>query len=297
MIKRTLYFGNAAWLRCQNKQLVVEYKERENKSAPMEDIGLVIIDHPQVGITQGAANALLENKAAVLWCDQKHLPHGLLLPMYGHHAHTQKIRTQLEASAPLKKRLWQQCIQFKIRNQAAVLERFGFEVQNMRHWADKTGSGDPKNCEAKAAAYYWRCLLDKYDGITRGRFEGPPNHLLNYGYAVLRALIARCLVISGCLPALGIHHRNKYNPFCLADDMMEAYRPIVDQYIFEHLGDLAPQPDLTKDDKIMLLKIPVLDVDMGGTVRPLAVAAQHTSASLMQCFEGEKRKLALPQIK
>jgi CRISPR-associated protein Cas1 len=160
-------------------------------------------------------------------------------------------------------------------------------------------SGDTGNAEGQAAAVYWAMLFEETEYFTRGRFDMPPNNMLNYGYAILRGVIARNLVGSGMLPVLGIHHRNKYNSFCLADDIMEPYRPFVDQLIVELMqepGFDCPE-ELTKELKTKLLQIPVIDVEIGGMSSPLMVASQRTTASLMRCFEGESRKIMYPELK
>ena len=299
MIKRTLYFGNPVRLRMQQTQLIVEYFDSsESKSVAIEDIGIVVIDHPQVSVTHGLMNALIGNNAAILWCDDHHLPNGLVLPMSGNHVFTEKLRYQLNATEPLKKQLWKQTIQQKILNQAAVLERLGKNTENMKYWANSVNSGDPENYEARAAAYYWKNMFDEQDKFTRHRYGDAPNNLLNYGYAILRAVVARSLVASGCLPALGIFHRNKYNAFCLADDIMEPYRPYVDVLVLQILEDADANFDgeLSKEIKQKLLQVPVIDVLLDKEKSPLMVGMQRTTASLMKCYEGEARKILYPEL-
>ena len=299
MIKRTLYFGNPVRLRMQQTQLIVEYFDSsECKSVAIEDIGIIVIDHPQVSVTHGLMNALIGNNAAILWCDDHHLPNGLVLPMSGNHVFTEKLRYQLNATEPLKKQLWKQTIQQKILNQAAVLERLGKNTENMKYWANSVNSGDPENYEARAAAYYWKNMFDEQDKFTRHRYGDAPNNLLNYGYAILRAVVARSLVASGCLPALGIFHRNKYNAFCLADDIMEPYRPYVDVLVLQILEDADANFDgeLSKEIKQKLLQVPVIDVLLDKEKSPLMVGMQRTTASLMKCYEGEARKILYPEL-
>ncbi|CAD5249032.1 MULTISPECIES: type II CRISPR-associated endonuclease Cas1 [unclassified Imperialibacter] len=299
MIKRTLYFGNPAYLKKQQDQLVVDFKDevRPSASVPIEDIGLVVLDHQQVSLTHGLANALISNNAALLFCDERHLPNGLVLPMSANSLFTEKLRAQLDASAPLKKQLWKQTAQAKIRNQAAVLTELGLPTDNMQRWAEQVGSGDPVNLEGRAAAWYWKNLFEHVDHFTRHRYGEPPNNMLNYGYAILRAVVARSLVGSGCLPAMGIHHRNKYNAFCLADDIMEPYRPYVDRLVLDMVHTMEDLPEeLGKEEKARLLAVPTLDVHLDGMKSPLMVAMQRTTASLMACYEGESRTLAYPQM-
>jgi CRISPR-associated protein Cas1 len=220
------------------------------------------------------------------------MPVGLMLPLCGNTTQNERFRDQLDASQPLKKQMWQQTVQAKIENQAAILKACrGAEVRNMLKWVDEVRSGDVDNMEARAAAYYWSNLFKEF---KRDREGEPPNNLLNYGYAVLRAVIARALVSSGLLPTLGIHHHNRYNAYCLADDIMEPYRPYVDKLVFEMFD--SGIVELDKEAKAKLLSIPVLDVSIDGQRSPLMVAASHTASSLYKCFSGESRKITFPEI-
>lgn len=309
MIKKTLYFGNPAYLSLRNGQLVIKLPEVEQSASlpedlkrqtevtrAIEDIGVVVLDHRQITITSGAMEALLENNCALITCDCKSMPVGLMLPLYGNTTQNERFRKQLDASLPLKKQLWQQTIQIKIHNQAAVLaECRGAEVKCMYVWADSVRSGDPDNLEARAAAYYWKMLFDEAVGFNRDRDGIPPNNLLNYGYAILRAVVARGLVSSGLLPTLGIHHHNRYNAYCLADDIMEPYRPYVDRLVFSLYK--AKGENVTLDDKevkAILLTIPTLDVHINGRRSPLMIAVGQTTASLYKCFDGELRRIQYP---
>lgn len=309
MIKKTLYFGNPAYLSLRNAQLVIKIPEVENcpslpesirqqaeVTKPIEDLGVVVLDHKQITITSGAIEALLENNCALITCDSKSMPVGLMLPLYGNTTQNERFRKQLDASLPLKKQLWQQTVKAKVENQAAVLsDCTGTEVKCMEVWTDNVKSGDPDNIEARAAAYYWKNLFAHIQGFTRDRDGIPPNHLLNYGYAILRATVARSLVISGLLPTLGIHHHNRYNAYCLADDIMEPYRPYVDELVWNIDKEYGEAPQLTRDLKARLLTIPTLEVRINGKRSPLMVATGQTSASLFKCFNGESRKIAYPE--
>ncbi len=309
MIKRTLYFGNPAYLSMRldqlehripsvekNPDIPTGMKEEAVTRIPIEDIGLVILDHKQITITHGLCEKLLENNASVLWCDSSHHPRGLLLPLSDNATQSEKLRYQLEATEPLKKQLWKQTVEHKITNQAEVLKFFNKDAQALEYLAGEVKSGDTGNVEGRAAAIYWERLLEEF-GTNRGRFEGPPNHLLNYGYAILRAIIARSLVSSGCLPVLGIHHRNKYNHYCLADDIMEPYRPFVDRLVLEYIYENEFLPiDLGLAEKKHLLSLPVIDVLIEEKSSPLMVASQRTTASLMRCFMGETRRISYPEF-
>lgn len=309
MIKKTLYFGNPVYLSLRNAQLVIKlpeivkneslpdtFKQQSEIMKPIEDIGVVVLDNKQITITSGVLEALLENNSAVITCDSRSMPVGLMLPLYGNTTQNERFRYQLDASVPLKKQLWQQTIKMKINNQASVLQICkNEEVKCMRVWADNVKSGDPENLEARAAAYYWKGMFADIDGFTREREGIPPNNLLNYGYAILRAVVARALVISGLLPTLGIYHHNRYNAYCLADDIMEPYRPYVDELVFGIVHNGANYGELSKELKVQLLEIPTLEVKIGGKRSPLMVAVSQTTASLYKCFSGELRHIAYPE--
>ncbi|MBE0650583.1 MAG: type II CRISPR-associated endonuclease Cas1 [Bacteroidales bacterium] len=294
MIKRTLYFGNSCYLSKSKNQLSIELGDDTKKTVPIEDIGMIILDHYQIRITNAVLQSLVENNVAVLTNDSSHLPVGLMLPLATHSTYTEKLKYQIDASLPLKKNLWQQTIKKKILNQAALLSQLDIDTDRMEYWASQVKSGDPDNYEARAAAYYWNSLFD--NEFRRSRFGGPPNNLLNYGYAILRAVVARSLVASGMLPALGIHHRNKYNAYCLADDIMEPYRPYVDLKVLTILEPDGFDGELTTDVKRQLLEIPATDIIINGNDSPLMVGIQQTTASLMRCFEGESRKITYPDF-
>lgn len=295
MIKRTLYFGNPAYLKTQNDQLVAEIQQtNEVKSIPIEDIGMLLLDNQQITITHGLLYKLLANNTAVITCDASHHPTGMLLSLDGHSLQSQKFKAQIEASVPLKKQLWQQTIIAKIQNQAALLATHRQENKILLQLAATVKSGDADNHEAQAATYYWKKIFPDFLQFKRDRFGPPPNNLLNYGYAILRALVARSLVGSGLLPTLGIHHRNQYNAYCLADDIMEPYRPYVDAVVYQLIRQHGTYLEMSPGMKKALLELPVLDVKMEGRKSPLMNAVQRTTASLAKCFEGSARKILYP---
>lgn len=295
MIKRTLYFGNPAYLKTNNEQLVIEMQDSgETKSAPIEDIGLIILDHQQITITQALLAKLLANNTAVITCDDTHHPTGMLFNLDGHTLQSQKFQAQLEASVPLKKQLWQQTVTCKIENQAALLALEREENKLLLTYSREVKSGDSENHEAKAAAYYWKRVFPDFLEFRRERYGPPPNNLLNYGYAILRALIARSLTASGLLPTLGIHHRNQYNAYCLADDIMEPYRPFVDKVVCQIIRGNGKFLEMTPSMKKALLEIPAMDVQIDGQKSPLMNAVQRTTASLAKCYEGKSRKILYP---
>jgi CRISP-associated protein Cas1 len=305
MIKRTIYFGNPAYLHLQNSQLIVRIPDTENEddrsdkvvaSIPVEDIGVIVLDHRQVTITQSLLEVLLNNNCAVITCDSSHHPCGLLMPLSSHSVQSERFRSQIDASEPLKKQLWAQTITQKIKNQAAVLYRRGIKNQYLIPLYKNVKSGDSENSEATAAAYYWSNIFPHIPGFRRFREGSSPNNVLNYGYAILRATMARSIVGSGLLPTLGIHHHNRYNAYCLADDLMEPYRPIVDNLVCEIIQERGVPDILEKEIKQDLLKIPALDVLISGIKSPLMVATQRTTVSLVKCFSGEARKILYPEI-
>ena len=299
MIKRTLFFGNPAYLSTRNEQLVVNFpaEEKAEVTIPIEDLGYIVLEDPQITITNGLLMKLVQNKTAVITCDKQHLPCSFLQPLVGHTEQTERIRYQLEASLPLKKNLWQQTVQVKIENQAAHLRGRNKNELKLKRWASEVKSGDGENHEAYAAAYYFQNIYSELvSDFSRNQKGMAPNNLLNYGYAILRAVVARALVSSGMLPSVGIFHRNKYNAFCLADDIMEPYRIYVDAVVYEILETGANIEELTTAIKSQLLTIPALDVLIDGKWSPLMTAVSRTTNSLHDCFKGESRKILYPQF-
>lgn len=296
MIKRTLYFGNPAYLKTTNEQLVVERLDLPLHTVPIEDIGLVVLDHQQITISQALIAKLLDNNVAVITCNNTHHPTGLLLNLDGHTLQSQRFQDQLESSLPLRKQLWQQTIEAKISNQAGALAQRRLENKYLLTLAGKVKSGDAGNLEAKAALYYWSKFFPEDLKFTRHREGPPPNNLLNYGYAIIRAMMARALVGSGLLPVMGIHHRNQYNAYCLADDIMEPYRPYVDLLVYQMVRNHGNFLELTPDMKKQFLTLPQTDVVIEGQTSPMMVAITRTTSSLAKCFEGSARKILYPII-
>lgn len=296
MIKKTLYFGNPAYLSISQQQLVIKSDNGERK-IPIEDIGVLIIDHYQISVTHAVLHHLLENNAAVITCNDKHHPIGLFLNLDGHTQQSEKFKAQIDASEPLKKQLWQQTIKAKIANQTAVLNTWEIDSGFMNRCYQKVLSGDTNNQEAQASKYYWNCLFNEEEpDFTRERSGIYPNNFLNYGYAVLRATVARGLVASGLLPTLGIHHSNKYNAYCLADDIMEPYRPYVDHLVKEIINEYPEEKEVIPLIKKRLLEIPALNIQIDEKDSPLMVGLQRTTASLAACFEGKSKKILYPNF-
>lgn len=296
MIKRVLCFQNPAYLSLKDRQIQIKLPETDRKtSVPVEDVGVVVLDNRQITITQALMAALLENNCALVTTNDCHLPVGMFLPLDGHSLQSERFRNQINASEPLKKQMWQQTVVQKILGQAYVLATQGVENRNMLRWAADVRSGDAGNLEGRAAAYYWKSVFTDNPAFIRGRDEDAPNNLLNYGYAIVRALMARSLVSAGLLPTFGIHHHNRYNAYCLADDIMEPYRPAVDLAVLDIAARYPEISEITPALKRELLTIPVRDVTLDGKRTPVMTAIQHTAHSVARCFTGESRKIIYPE--
>lgn len=292
MLKRTLYIANPYHLKLKDRQIVFRPKQGEERTVPIEDIAFVVLEHPQISMTMPLIAALNANNVAVIFCNEKHMPSSMLLNLDSHHLQGELFRYQMDATMPLKKQLWKQTIEQKIKNQAALLKKLNKPVGALPSYAKSVVSGDATNREGTAAREYWKNLFG--NEFIRDRYGDPPNALLNYGYIVLRAAVARALAGSGLLATLGIHHHNRYNAFCLADDMMETYRPIVDETVFMLWESGTDDMILNKEIKAYLLGVLTADVTIGKVSRPLMVALSITTASLSRCFMGEIKKMVLP---
>jgi CRISP-associated protein Cas1 len=297
VIRRTIFIGSAAYLSRKDAQLVVEFAESNKPpgKTPIEDIGLLVLDHPQITLTHGLLQALMAEGAAVLTSDAQYLPDGLLLPLAGHHLHQARLRTQVEATLPLRKQLWRGTVQAKLRNQAAMLPVDLREP--LKRWAATVRSGDPENLEGRGAAYYWRYFFGEGANFRRSDEAAHWNAWLNYGYAILRSAVARAIVGAGLHPALGLHHRNQYNAYTLADDLMEPYRPYVDAWVRAKApaeSDASAGVGLSRADKAELLQIPMLDVPWESETLPMMIAAQRTAVGLTRCLAGESRRIPYP---
>ena len=294
MIKRTLYFGNPAYLSINLSQLVVQQPGSEDKrTIPVEDIGVVLLDHAQITLTHSVIRRLADNKCAIISCDESHMPSGLMLPLEGNYIQAEKYKHQINASLPLKKNLWQQTVKAKVSNQISVLKKLNKPFKRLEVLLDRVSSGDSENIEAQAAAYYWPSL---FEGFIRDRYGEPPNNLLNYGYTIVRAMMARALLSSGLLPTLGIFHKNKYNAYALADDIMEPYRPFVDILAYEIFTEMHIDTFLNKEAKVKLLNVATADAIFAKIKSPLMVGMSRTSASLHECFEGSKKLIVYPSL-
>ncbi|HOF02316.1 MAG TPA: type II CRISPR-associated endonuclease Cas1 [Spirochaetota bacterium] len=297
MLKKTIFFSTPCYLHIKNSQLV--YKphtdEKPETTFPVEDIGFVVIDNRQISVSMSVLELLIENNVAVVFCDSAHNPKSLLLNLDGNHIQSEIFSNQINASEPLKKKLWKQTVEAKIDNQIRLLKKLNKDYIKLYEYKNSVKSGDADNREAVAARVYWKRLFSdiEFKRDVGGEF---PNCALNYGYAVVRSAVARSLTGSGLLPTLGIHHCNRYNAFCLADDIMEPFRPFVDEAVYNISVERPDATELTSDMKKKLLEILTVDAEYPNVKRPFMVGLSQTTASLARCFSGEDKKIIYPTL-
>lgn len=295
MIKRTLFFSHAVCLSVRHKQLVIFSKETQEETlVPIEDIGFVIVENALVSLTIPLINELTDNNCALIFCNEKHLPFSMTMPLDCNEIQSQLFSAQINAKLPVKKNCWKQIVEYKIKNQGLVLKKYDLNFARLVDFSKCVKSGDSTNMESQAAKFYWDNLFGK--NWCRDRFGDFPNNYLNYGYAILRAAMARALVGSGLLPTLGIHHHNKYNAYCLADDLMEPYRPFIDDEVIEYISTNPDEKEVGLEFKKRILKVLARDVKMGNLTRPMMVALSMTSSSLANALSNESEKLKLPDF-
>lgn len=293
MIKRTIDISEPAYLHLKNKQLLIDKKGETVGSIPIEDIGVVILENPAIVLTQQVVIACQQNNVALVFCDERHLPYSVLLPISdGNTLHTKILQQQIGLSVPTQKRLWSQIVRHKISNQAETLKNLGLTHAPVERLAAKVKSGDPDNLEAQAAQKYWPLLFGK--GFRRNTDMDGVNSLLNYGYAIIRALIARAIVGSGLHPALGLFHSNQYNGLCLADDLMEPFRPWVDWTVHQ-LAENQAEPKVDLSAKLALLNILSETVLWQEQCLPLMVACHYLLADLKRAFDDSSYALQYPR--
>lgn len=295
MLKRTVYIGNPSYLKLKDNQLKIEdpMTKEVRGSVPVEDLGFLVLDHYQITLSHQLIISLQQNNVAIVCCDDSHLPLGLMLPMNGHVEHSERLRYQMNCSEPLRKQLWKQTVEAKIYQQKEVLRQANLPYETMINYMNEVKSGDSTNMEGIAAQFYWKHLFDDF---TRERKGDAPNNFLNFGYAILRSMVARALVSSGLNATIGIFHKNKYNAYCLADDIMEPYRPYVDLLVVDWLTKTDSNL-LDKEAKAHLLQLATYDVYINGLHRPLITALSITTSSLCKCFMGEQRIIHYPMLK
>lgn len=297
MIARTLSFSSPGKLFAKDAQLVYEGEDGVRRSFPIEDLGFVILETGLMTVSSHCIRQLADANVALVVCDATHTPSAQMLPFAAHTTTQETVAAQLGATAAVQGRLWRQVVRVKILNQSELLRRLGFDAyRRLRAMADEVKNYDAENVEAQAARIYFRALAPD-PGFVRARDGTWPNPALNYGYGVLRAAVARALVGSGLTCFRGVHHHNRYNAFCLADDMMEPYRPFVDQYVFGHVPPFDVQAtELTREMKARLLQMLTCDVKTGDLKRPLMVALTYTTASLAKYYLGKTDHLVLPSF-
>jgi CRISPR-associated protein Cas1 len=296
MIKRIVEISSArTFLSVRYGQLVIKENGAELSQIPCEDIGVLLIDHQGTSYTHCVFTELLGHGAAIVLCGGNHHPAGMLLPLESNSEQGERFRRQIQAKEPVKKRLWKQLVQAKIQHQARIVGKGTETYTALMALRQRVRSADPQNLEAQASRKFWASFLQ---GIEFRRDAGgaPPNNLLNYGYTVMRAAVARALCSAGLLPCLGIHHHNRYNAFALADDVMEPFRGFVEARVKEICeGDGVPD-QLTQPLKARLLEVLYQPVVIAGFEGPLMVGLHRTAASLHRCFAGEQEQMELPEL-
>lgn len=294
MLKRTLYITSPARLSMKDRQLVCVNKDDELdvKSAPIEDLGCIIVENQRVSITIPLMNALAKNNTAVVFCDGNTMPTSILTSLDANATQSEMHRAQRNASEPLKKSIWKQVIVSKIRNQASLLDKLGKDGSVLKPYYSNVRSGDSDNREGAAARIYWRLLFG--EDFSRNRDGSSPNNLLNYGYSVLRAATVRALLGSGLSPGESIFHRNRYNAMPLADDLMEPFRPYVDEIVYSLFTSGAS--NLTTEVKTKLAGVLVADTIIGQMMHPLEIGLTWSASSLGKVFLGEKKLVSLPKL-
>ncbi len=295
MTDRILDFaGGAAYLHLQNDQLIVERKDWPDVSTPIAEIAAIILAHPQASASQPLLARLMSLGGAVIVCDDRSLPVGMMLPLAGHTTQTERLAAQAAAPLPLKKRLWKQIVQTKIRAQSELLHQLHGADHGLVEIARTVQAGDASNREAVAARRYWPALFG--DSTFRRRFDAPDaNRLLNYGYAVLRAVVGRAVCAAGLHPSLGLHHHNRYNAYCLADDLMEPYRPLVDAAVVEHVGAVGHDAPLDRAGKESLLGAILRRYCADGEVRTVFDLCSRTAVSLARAYLKQSDRLDYPK--
>ncbi|MGO1077199.1 type II CRISPR-associated endonuclease Cas1 [Inquilinus sp. CA228] len=294
VIKRTIEISSVPTrLSVAYSQLVIEREALPPATVPIEDVGVLIVDHPTVTYTQAVLSRLGEAGAVVILCDGRHLPASIMIPVVGNAVQTERQQAQITVSEPLRKRAWQAVVVAKIRMQALVLEEACGSDWGLRAMAARVRPGDVENLEAQAAQRYFPRLLGP--GFRRHREGKPPNDLLNYGYMVLRAAVARAVVASGLLPSIGLFHSHRGNPFCLADDLLEPYRPLVDRKVAALAARGDGRDGIGREEKRLLLSVLNDVVPLtGGGKTPVSLAVSQGSASLARLFGDGKGLLVLP---
>jgi CRISPR-associated protein Cas1 len=285
-----------ARLSVDNGLLLIERKDLPKLTVPFEEVAVLIGAHRQLVFTQAVFARLAETGGVFVACDTKSLPVAMMLPIEGHHLQAERFAAQIDAAVPTRKRLWQSVVRAKICAQASALETLHGGDRGLRALADQVRTGDTANMEGQAARRYWTALFADDPKFIRDRDKMGRNALLNYGYAMLRAVTARAVCGAGLHPTLGMHHHNRYNAYALADDLMEPFRPIIDQAVARHTAPPNEYAELDKDTKRVLLGALLEPVTYDGERRSLFDALARVTASLAQVYQGQRRELLLPEF-
>ena len=294
MIKRIIDISDASYLHLKNQQLLIDKKGKTEGKIPVEDLGVLILEHPAIVLTHQLIISCQKNNTVIIFCDEKHLPYSAILPIAESNSlHNKILKQQLAVTEPTRKRLWQQIVKHKIKEQLITLNLINKDSSRLRNLIRNVKPGDSGNCEAIAAQTYWKALFDK--NFKRDVNSGGVNSLLNYGYSIIRAMIARSICAAGLHPALGLFHDNQYNALCLADDLMEPFRPWVDWKVY-HLGPLM-QTELNQKTKQALLSLLNENVIYNDKKMPLTLASHYLVSDLKRCYNKEKKKILYPQLK
>lgn len=295
MTERILDFSSdPARLSVRYDQLVIDQQGKEKTTIPLEEIAALCVSHAQVTYTNAVLAGLSAKGAVFVVCNEKHLPVGMILPLLSHSTQTERFAEQASASAPTRKRLWQQLVQAKLKAQAKVLSELTGHDQGLAALADRVKSGDSENLEAQASRKYWAALFGP--NFRRDYQAQDQNRHLNYGYAILRAIVCRGLCAAGLHPSLGIHHHNRYDPFCLADDLMEPFRPLVDKAVYLWINDHNPQADFDRETKTALLSALTQRFDLEGDSRTLFDVSARMASSLALVLTGQRQSLLIPEL-
>ncbi len=295
MIKRSIIISSPCKVSLSNRQLVCTNLDDDSKrnTAPIEDLGIVIAENQRIVFTIPLLNALADNNTIVILCDGHMMPNSIITGLHVNSTQSEVLRAQVSMiDSPTNKRIWKQIIEAKIRNQSLLLDKLGLDGASLKPMYSNVVSGDANNREGAAAKIYWRIIFS--DNFSREREGNAPNNMLNYGYSILRSAVARALIGSGLNPSFGLFHRNRYNSMPLADDVMEPFRPFVDEIVYELYNN--GETELTTEVKSHLVNVLSCDTQYGNIQRPLLLGLSMTTASLVKCYINKEKKLVLPKL-
>lgn len=299
MTKRIIYCESPSYIKLKDKQLYIEFKDKSNPTSiiPVEDIGTLIIDNNQITITSALIQELQNNKVAFIICDNKHMPTGLMLPIDGNSIQHKRIELQAKMSQTLKNNLWKQIIIKKIKNQSVILDNLSIDSKRLKTLSKSISSGDKTNREAHASIYYWKNIFKDYvEHFIRDTDGSSPNNFLNYGYTILRSIISKSIVSAGLSPTIGLFHKNQFNAFCLADDLMEPFRPFVDKIVYDIIKTNGVNEFLTKEHRKTLLQVTLSEVISINEKTSITLATQNLVNSYVRFLKKEQDKLDFPEF-